>query len=246
MQSNSHTPRASRAPPERGKRSKSLRDLLKWHCLSVLLYSIVRHRKKMEVMYKRVLIVMFQFVTLHSFAGTETLSYDISVFNTTVGKMVITHDKQADGTDLYTLVTSSKAKFLWLNKTNDSRYQLVYKAGRLLSSTFKEIENGELKRWCNIKWDGAKYQVDGYKGKRTFTDDISVSTITAYFDGSKKINRIFYESEGDFANIEYPEPNTMEFKTSDGHKSIYHYVNNKVNNTEFKLSFATVYMTLSK
>ena len=197
-------------------------------------------------MYKYGLCVMFLFSALYGFSGPETLSYDIIVFNTTVGKMVITHDKQPDGTDLYNLVTSSKAKFLWLNKTNDSQYQLIYKAGKLISSTFKEIENGELKRWCNIKWDGVKYLVDGYKGKRTFTDNISVSTITAYFDGSKKINRIFYESEGDVANIEYPEPGTMEFKTSDGHKSVYHYVNNKVNNTEFKLSFATVYMTLSK
>ena len=180
------------------------------------------------------------------YAGVETVSYDILLFNNKIGKMVITHDARPDGTDIYTLVTTSKAKFLWIDKANDSRYELIYKAGKLLSSVFKEIENGEVKRWCNIKWDGAKYLVDSYKGRHTFTDSPLYSTITAYFQGLKKVDQIFYESEGDFAKPEYPEPNTLEFKTSDGHKSIYHYVNGKINNMEFRISIATIYMVLSK
>ena len=176
----------------------------------------------------------------------DSISYDILLFGNKIGRMVVTHQAQADGTDLYTLVTASKAKILWMDKSNDSRYQLVYKAGKLVSSVFKEVENGELKRWCNITWDGTKYQVDSHHGKYSFTDVPGYSTITAYFEGFKKANRIFYESEGDFTNVEYPEANTMQFKTSDGHKSIYHYVNGKVNNMEFKISIATVYMVLSK
>jgi len=197
-------------------------------------------------MFRRVFVPVLILLSLRSFGTAETLSYDIVVFNTKVGQMVITHETQPDGTDLYNLVTSSKAKILWIDKSNDSRYRLVYKAGKLLSSTFKEIENGEVKRWCNIKWDGTKYLVDSYKGKRTFTDDPGISTITAYFQQPKKMSRIFYESEGDFAPADYPEPGTLEFKTSDGHKSVYHYVNNRVNDMEFHISIATVYMVLSK
>jgi len=180
------------------------------------------------------------------FALTETVSYDILLFNNKIGKMVVNHEIRPDGTDLYTLVTTSKAKFLWIDKSNDSKYELVYKAGKLISSVFKEVENGEVKRWCNIKWDGAKYLVESHNGKHTFTDSPTFSTITAYFQGLKKVDHIFYESEGNFANTEYPDPNTLEFRSSDGHKSIYHYVNNEINNMEFHISIATIYMVLSK
>ena len=179
-------------------------------------------------------------------AYAESISYDILLFGNKIGSMVVTHQEQADGTDLYTLVTTSKAKILWIDKSNDSRYQLIFNGGKLQSSVFKEVENGAVKRWCNITWDGAKYQVDSHRGKYSFTDVPTYSSITAYFEGFKKSNRIFYESEGDFTSVEYPEPNTMQFKTSDGHKSIYHYVNGKVNNMEFKISIATIYMVLSK
>jgi hypothetical protein len=184
--------------------------------------------------------------TLYMYAGVESISYDILLFGNKIGKMLVTHEAKPDGTDLYTLVTTSKAKFLWIDKSNDSRYELIYKAGKLVSSVFKEIENGEVKRFCNIKWDGTKYQVESHSGKHTLAETPTFSTITAYFQGFKKTDKIFYESEGNFANTEYPEPNTMEFKTSDGHKSIYHYVNDKINNMEFKISIATIYMVLSK
>lgn len=197
-------------------------------------------------MYKHALTIILICLNLCTYATVENLNYDIILWNTKVGKMNITRESKPDGTDVYTLVTSSRAKFLWLDKSNDSKYTLVYKAGKLVSSVFKEIENGAVKRWCNITWDGTKYQVDSYKGKRTFTQPAGYSTITAYFQGLTKVEKIFYESEGDFATTEYPEPNTMEFKTSDGHKSVYHYVNGRLNNMEFKISIATIYMVLSK
>lgn len=197
-------------------------------------------------MIKLILSVCLLAISLHMYAGTESVKYDIILFNNKVGSMVVTHETRDDGTDLYTLVTTSKAKILWIDKSNDSKYELVFKAGKLISSVFKEIENGQLKRWTNIKWDGVKYLVDGYKGKRTFSDVPTYTTISAYFEGLKKVGRIFYESEGDFADVEYPEPNTLEFKTSDGHKSVYHYVQNKLTSMEFHVTFATVYMVLSK
>jgi hypothetical protein len=195
---------------------------------------------------KLLLGVILLITNLWIYAGVETVSYDILLFNNKIGNMVVTHEAKPDGTDLYTLVTTSKAKFLWIDKSNDSRYELIYKAGKLVSSVFKEIENGQVKRWCNIKWDGSKYQVDSHNGKHTFTDSPTFSTITAYFQGLTRAGRIFYESEGDFATTEYPDANTLEFKTSDGHKSVYHYLNNKINNMEFHISIATIYMVLSK
>ena len=197
-------------------------------------------------MQKVVLSVILVIGVLQRCCSAETVSYDILLFNNKIGKMVITHDSKPDGTEIYTLVTTSKAKILWIDKSNDSRYELTYKAGKLISSVFKEIENGERKRWCNINWDGTQYQVESHNGKHTFKDAPTFSTITAYFQGYKKVDQIFYESEGNFAKTEYPEPNTLEFKTSDGHKSIYHYLNGKVNNMEFHISIATIYMVLSK
>jgi hypothetical protein len=200
----------------------------------------------MNVMRNIVLFCLFLGAALTGYAGVDSLSYDIILFNNKVGKMLITREVMANDVEVYKLITTSKAKILWIDKTNDSKYELVFKAGKLISSVFKEIENGAVKRWNNITWDGAKYLVDSYNGKRSFKDIPTYSTISAYFQGFRKVDHIFYESEADFAVVEYPEPNTLSFKTSDGHKSIYHYLNNRIINMEFRIPMATVYMVLSK
>ncbi len=143
---------------------------------------------------------------------------------------------------LYLLDTRSKAKVLWITRENVAHYEVVYKDGKLVSSSFKEVENGEVKRWSNINWDGKQYTVDATHGKKTFTESPTYSIVCVYFQNMEQVKQIFYEIEGDFNQLQHPEPGTCEFKSSDGNRNVYHFENGTVKNMEFHLSFATIKM----
>ena len=191
---------------------------------------------------KTVLLFILLLISSAIFSAKETVLFDIILFGDKIGNLVVTREPRPDGTEIYMLDTKSKAKILWINKENITHYEVVYKDGKLISSTFKEIENGEVKRWNNVSWDGSKYVVDGYKGKRTFTEIPSFSLVSIYFKDMKNVKRIFYETEADFTQVDHPDANTWQFKSSDGHLNVYHFVDGKIQNLEFRVSIATIKM----
>lgn len=157
--------------------------------------------------------------------------------------ITVTLETKPDGSEVYTLDTKSKAKILWIKRENHTHYDVVYKDGKLFSSKVTEIENEELKRWTNIYWDGTQYSVDSYKGKRTFTEAPVYSIVSVYFKDIQKVTRIFYEAEADFNELKKSdEPDTWEFKSSDGNRNVYRFRNGKIQEMEFHVSFATVKM----
>ena len=192
--------------------------------------------------FKRSLGFLLLLLSLKSFSAKETILFDITLFGDKIGVLIVTRESMSDGTELYTLNSKSKAKILWINRENTIHYEDVYKDGKMISSNFKETENGQVKRWTNINWDGKVYAVDGYKGKRTFTEAPTYSIVSIYFNDMKNVKRIFYEAEADFNDLQNPEPDTYEFKSSDGNRNVYHYVNGKAQRMEFHVSIATVKM----
>lgn len=188
------------------------------------------------------LLLMFLLIQSELKAAVQTIHFDILLFGDKIGVMTVTREEKPGGIEFYTLSSHSKAKILWINKENSTRYEVTYKDGRLISSTHKEYENSELKRWTNITLNGNIYQVDSYKGKRTFTEPPMYSIVTIYFKDLRLVKRIFYEAEADYDNVEHPEPDIWQFKSSDGNKNIYHFVNGQIKDTEFKVSIATVKM----
>ena len=177
-----------------------------------------------------------------SFAATETIHFNILLFGDKIGDMTVSREQKNDGTEFYVLETKSKAKLLWIDKDNYTHYEVTYKNGRLVSSTHKEMENGKVKRWTNVHWDGSKYVVESYKGNRTFTEVPTYSIVTVYFKDIRNVKRIFYEAEADFSDLEHPEPDTWEFKSSDGNRNVYHFENGKIKSMDFHVSIATVKM----
>jgi hypothetical protein len=165
------------------------------------------------------------------------------LFGDKIGVMTVTHEQKPDGSEVYSLESNSKAKFLWLNYENYTRYDVVYKEGKLISSVHKDTENGKMKRWSNIKWDGSQYNVDSYKGKISFTQQPDYSIVTIYFKEIKNVKRIFYEAEADFNEMKKgDEPETWEFKSSDGHRNVYHFEKGKIKSMEFHVTIATIKM----
>lgn len=172
--------------------------------------------------------------------SAQTISFDVYMFGDKIGTMNISRAVQADGTEHYVMQTKSRAKVLWIDRSNETRYDVVYKEGKLLSSNVKEVEDGKVKRWVNVKWDGTKYNVEGYKGKRSFTQVPTMSVVTMFFKEPTAVASIYYEAEGEFDALKNPEEHTWQFKGSDGQLNIYKYKNGKISEVEFHVSIATI------
>ncbi len=184
-------------------------------------------------------IIVLLVLSCSALYAKETATYDMILWGDKVGKMLVTHDVAADGTETYYMETHSRAKVLWIDKDVSTWLTSIYKNGKLISSTDKEIENGKITRWTNVKFNGTNYTVEGSGGKRTFTEAPVFSILTLYFKPVAGITRIFHEGEGTFCELKNTEPGTYEFKGEDA-RNVYHYVNGRLNNMEFHVSIATV------
>lgn len=179
-------------------------------------------------------------------ALAQTITFNIMLFGDKVGELVATRTEKPDGVEHYTLHSKLKAKVLWINYENESHAESEYKNGKFVYSTQKEVQNGSVKRWCNTKWDGTKLVVDSYKGKKTYNELPGYSIPPIYFKGLNGVARVFYEAEGDFCKVEQTEPGTFEFKSSDGTKNVYHFVNGLLDHMEFHVAIASVKMVRVK
>ena len=190
-----------------------------------------------------VVVLLFAFGCIqHGYSASEVLRFKVLLFGDSVGYLTVSKETRADGSAFYLLNSYSKAKILWIVHENTTHYEVVYKDGKLFSSKFKEIEKGELKRWNNVTWDGKQYNVDGYKGKHTLNETPTFSIVSLFFSNAQNVKKLFYEAEADFSDVEHPESNTLEFKSSDGNRNVYHYVNGRANSMEFHVSIASVKM----
>ncbi len=185
---------------------------------------------------------LFLLLLLSLHASAEELVYEMSVFGFTFGKMVVTKNKIDDSTEVYTLNAKGKTNFLWMKREDETRYEVRYRNGKLLSSTYIQIESGVIKHWTNITFDGTKYLVDSYRGKRTFTEIPDYSVLTLYFKQPVKRTQVFYEAESHFIDLKYKEDNVVEMKADDGSRTVYYFTNGKLNEIEIHLSIANVHM----
>jgi hypothetical protein len=194
-------------------------------------------------MHKIAFALLFLIISLHIEA--QTLVFKMVLFGDSVGLSTITKTHEAGGIDEYKLDSHVKAKILWITRENHTHYESKYKDGRMISSSYYEINNGKKDKWCNIQYDNKtfQYQVDSYHGKKTFTEAPTHSIGTIYcdpYDASRK--RFFYEPEADFNELTFPAPNTIEFKSSDGNKNTYHFKNGQISDAEFHTTLATIYL----
>lgn len=210
-------------------------------------YLLLRHCKgsteetifSIEIM-RTFFFFLFLIVTLTG--GAETLTYEMFLWGDKIGTMTITKTDKEDGTEFYVLDSKAKAKILWVVRDNAAHMETSFKNGKMVSCFQQEIENGTVKRWNRVTLNGDKYTVDGYKGKRSFTEVPSFAVAPIYFKGLANIKRLFYEAEADFVNVEKVDDNTWEFKASDGSRNVYHFKNGRAESMEFHVSIATVKM----
>ncbi|MES2621657.1 MAG: DUF6134 family protein [Bacteroidota bacterium] len=176
---------------------------------------------------------------LKSFAG-QTITYDMFLWGDKIGTMTVTKTDKEGGIEEYVLDSKLKAKVLWVTRENTSHLETVFKNGKMISSYQKEIDNGKVKRWNRVTFDGTTYTVDGYKGKRTFTEQPVLSVAPLYFKGLSGATRLFHEAEAEFCTVEKIDNETWQFKVSDGSRNVYHFKDGIPVSLEFHVSIATV------
>ncbi len=173
--------------------------------------------------------------------SAQTIVYEMTVLGSKFGKMVVSRRMQ-DSIELYTLDAKGKATILWMDFENETIQEVRYKGGKLISSSYKEIENGKTKKWNKVSYDGRQYQVESYAGRRSFNEVPQYSVISLYFVDPQQRARIFHEAEASYTGLKRIDANTLEIKNADGSRSVYRYDQGKLNTMEFHLAIATVYM----
>ena len=174
--------------------------------------------------------------------SAEEIVFDMSVFGYTFGRMVVTKVKENDSTILYSLKARGKTSFLWMKREDETRYEVRYQNGKLLSSNYIQIESGVTKRWTKINFDGRKYLVESSNGTKIFTTTPDYCVLAMYFKHPDKRTRVFYEAESNFIDIKYKEANTLETKAEDGSRTVYFFRNGQLRELEVHLPIATVHM----
>lgn len=188
---------------------------------------------------QHILLLLFVF-TAHLLSA-QTKVFDMYVLGFKFGKLSVTKTLEPDSTEVYTMDAGGKATVLWIDFVSRTTQQVKYRHGRLVSSVYTEIENGKIKRWSKVYFDGDKYQVDSYSGKRHFTEVPRFSIAKLYFENTTGIEKIFYEAETNFAPVVHDGKGNLEIRTSDGNRSVYRFENGELKKMEFHISIATVY-----
>lgn len=172
----------------------------------------------------------------------EQIVYKMSLLGYTFGEMVVTKTVENDSTEFYTLKAKGNFNFLWIKRVGETDYQVRYQNGKLISSNYKRVENGEIIEWTEILFDGEKYQVNSHKGNSSFTDVPDYSVLKLYFGQKPDRDRIFCEAGSEFSILSEKKSNELEVSCSDGSHSTYHVKDGGVHLVEIRGTFGTVKM----
>ncbi len=168
--------------------------------------------------------------------ASESISFNMTLMGSKIGDLKITRTLTDDGLETYTLSSSAKAKILWIEKSQQTAYTVVYKNGVLISSDHSYIENTGNNTNCKIRFNNQVYDVQK-NGKKSVLNSIpSWSVLKLYFNEPKNIHQVFYEVDASTSVIKNTEPNVYEFKTTDGNKNVYRYKNGKLMQVDVHVS----------
>ncbi|HEY0261623.1 MAG TPA: DUF6134 family protein, partial [Chitinophagales bacterium] len=162
------------------------------------------------------LVFILSFLFFEKSFATETAAFDISLFGNKVGEIVITHEKRSDGSDYYRMTTKAKAKVLWIMRDQSSIYDVVYKDGKMLSSSQWAHDNEDTTS-CKVVRTASGISATLHDGKKySYTEIPMFSIVKLYFQEPKSIDHLFQETDGVYVNIASTEQGTYEFKSKNG------------------------------
>ncbi len=166
----------------------------------------------------------------------------MSVWGFKFGEMRVTKTVENDSTEIYTMNASGKVNFLWMKKEGSTKYKVKMVNGKMVSSSYIRIVNGETDYWNEVVFDGEKYLVESSKGNRHFTEVPEYTVLALYFNPTTEYKRIYCEAETEFSTLTTPKDDGFELNCTDGSKTSYHLVDGLIQRMEIHASLATVKM----
>jgi hypothetical protein len=99
------------------------------------------------------------FFAANSVFASEKMVFEMYLMGKSIGTLTVTHSKLEDGSDHYFLTSKARAKVLWVEREQNTKYEIVYKNGMLIRSSYSYIENTGNNIICDIKLSNGNYEV---------------------------------------------------------------------------------------
>lgn len=177
-------------------------------------------------------------------AKAEEIVFEMSVWGYKFGTMVITKTQENDSTELYTLHAKGKTDFLWMQREEESIYEVRYVNGTLFSSDYVYKNRGEKEKWSTMELKNGKYYVNSHEGDKVLHQAADYSLLKLYFDPSWNRDKVFCEEDCSYASLIRNETdNTLKIICNDGSKSTYHLKDGQISEMDIHLAVATVKLT---
>lgn len=189
-------------------------------------------------------LLLFMLASASLNAFSEEIVFEMSVFGIKFGTMVITHTVENDSTERYTLHATGKTDFLWMQREEESKYEVIYRNGTLFSSNYIYLNKGETEKWTKMQLNDQGYKVESNEGTKLVNTAADYSLLKLYFNPEWGRTQVFCEEDCSYAKlIPNKTENTLKVICNDGSRSTYHLKDGKINEMEIHLAVATVKLT---
>lgn len=189
------------------------------------------------------LVVLYLSVWLYLSVFGQTLKYDVTLFGDKIGTLTAVRTINADSTIEYHVSSNSAAKVLWVNKKSELKSDVIFKQGKLHSSTVNSVTE-EAKQEIKVLWDKAKYLIQKGSETTVCNENICYTTIMLYFWEPKNVTRIFSERVGIFVKLVKNSDGFYQVTMPDGVTSIFKYRNGIAYEIELKKTMGSVVLKL--
>lgn len=168
--------------------------------------------------------------------------YEVSLFGKVIGKTVVERIDRGGGTVEYNLHSHSETSILFTKKKSDIVYHVVYKFGKLFSSSYKSERDDEVEG-SSITWDGAKYLIRVGTEEWEQVEAIDYSAMLMYFFEPKNQKSFFSERIAKMVQFSKAAAGIYQWKVDNGVTNIYRYRNGILYESEVSKG-ASVFMRL--
>jgi hypothetical protein len=117
--------------------------------------------------------IVLHIILAFNSATAQKVAYSMTSFGITFGKMIVERQQVNDSTDIYTLHAKGYLKVLWMERSDESFYEVKFVNGKLVSSTFRQVESGVVKKWNKLHFNGMESVVESHKGKKALLNDLN-------------------------------------------------------------------------
>lgn len=174
-------------------------------------------------------------------ASAQVLAFEMSVFGITFGTMTVARTQENDSTELYTLTAKGKTDFLWMQREEESRYQVRYRNGIMQSSDYIYLNRGKKEKWAKVQRAGDQYRIETHTGVRLMHGPIRYSLLRLYFDPERNVDQVFCEEDCSYSSLQRKSgTGEMLVTCKNGNSSTYHISKGRVQGLDIHLPVATV------